>query len=97
MDDRSRVLYVVVHRGGRRRRSTGILYLTESGRRFRLEIEPRLDNFVGEVQRCAERSEGRKATRFAVNEGRQSLYEITRERLTVDLDTTNMLLGIMAA
>jgi hypothetical protein len=52
----------------------GYLYLTESGRRFRLQIEPRLDNFVGEVQRL--RGTVRKA-QFAMNEGRQSLYEIT--------------------
>jgi hypothetical protein len=52
----------------------GYLYLTESGRRFRLEIEPRLDNFVGEMQRL--RGTVRKA-QFAMNEGRQSLYEIT--------------------
>jgi hypothetical protein len=52
----------------------GYLYLTESGRRFRLQIEPRLDNFFGEVQRL--RGTVRKA-QFAMNEGRQSLYEIT--------------------
>jgi hypothetical protein len=50
------------------------MYLTESGRRFRLDLEPRLDNFIGEVQRL--RGTVRKA-QFAVNEGRQSLYEIT--------------------
>ena len=52
----------------------GYLYLTESGRRFRLQLEPRLDNFVGEMQRL--RGTVRKA-QFAMNEGRQSLYEIT--------------------
>jgi hypothetical protein len=52
----------------------GYLYLTERGRSFRLQIEPRLDNFVSEVQRL--RGTVRKA-QFAVNEGRQSLYEIT--------------------
>lgn len=52
----------------------GYLYLTERGRSFRLQIEPRLDNFVSEVQRL--RGTVRKA-RFAANEGRQSLYEIT--------------------
>jgi hypothetical protein len=52
----------------------GYLYLTEDGRRFRLQIEPRLDNFVAEVQRM--RGTVRKA-QFAMNEGRQSLYEIT--------------------
>lgn len=52
----------------------GYLYLTESGRRFRHEVEPRLDNFVAEVQRL--RGTVRKA-QFAMNESRQSLYEIT--------------------
>ena len=29
----------------------GYLYLTESGRKFRLEIEPRIDDFLNEVHR----------------------------------------------
>lgn len=29
----------------------GFLYLTESGRKFRLEIEPRIDDFLSEVTR----------------------------------------------
>jgi hypothetical protein len=29
----------------------GFLYLTESGRKFRLEIEPRIDDFLTEVNR----------------------------------------------
>ena len=29
----------------------GFLYLTESGRKFRLEIEPRIDDFLNEVNR----------------------------------------------
>lgn len=29
----------------------GYLYLTESGRRFRLQIEPRIDDFLNEVHR----------------------------------------------
>ncbi len=29
----------------------GFLYLTESGRKFRLEIEPRIDDFLSEVNR----------------------------------------------
>ena len=29
----------------------GFLYLTESGRKFRLEIEPRIDDFLAEVNR----------------------------------------------
>lgn len=31
--------------------AVGFLYLTESGRRFRLEIEPRIDDFLKEVNR----------------------------------------------
>ncbi len=73
MDDRSRVCLSSLI-GAVAGAFYGYLYLTESGRRFRLEIEPRLDNFVGEVQRL--RGTVRKA-QFAVNESRQSLYEIT--------------------
>ena len=29
----------------------GFLYLTESGRKFRLDIEPRIDDFLNEVHR----------------------------------------------
>lgn len=29
----------------------GYLYLTESGRRFRLQLEPRIDDFLSEVHR----------------------------------------------
>ncbi|MGH9312622.1 MAG: YtxH domain-containing protein [Vicinamibacterales bacterium] len=73
MDDRARICmssFIGAVAGA----AYGFLYLTERGRRVRLEIEPRLDNFVHEVQRL--RGTVRKA-QFAVNESRQSLYEIT--------------------
>lgn len=73
MDDRGRIC-VSSFIGAVAGAIYGYLYLTEDGRRFRLQIEPRLDNFVAEVQRM--RGTVRKA-QFAMNEGRQSLYEIT--------------------
>jgi hypothetical protein len=51
----------------------GWLYMTESGRRVRSQIEPRLDDFIGEVTRL--RGTVEKA-RTAANEGWRSLSEI---------------------
>jgi hypothetical protein len=73
VDERSRVLMATLV-GAVAGATYGFLYLTERGRSFRLQFEPRLDNFIGEVQRL--RGTVRKA-QFAMNEGRQSLYEIT--------------------
>jgi hypothetical protein len=52
----------------------GYLYLTESGRRVRTQIEPKLDDFVGELHRM--RGTIDKAKR-AANEGWQSLNDLT--------------------
>ena len=52
----------------------GWMYLTESGRRVRNQIEPRLDDFIAEVTRL--RGTVDKA-RTAANEGWRSLSEIT--------------------
>jgi hypothetical protein len=52
----------------------GWFYLTESGRRVRDQIEPRLDNFMGELTRM--RGTVEKA-RTAANEGWRSLTEMT--------------------
>ena len=73
MDERSRVLMAtclgaVV--GG----VWGFLYLTESGRNLREQIEPRLDDLIGEMTRV--RSTVEKA-RSAANEGWRSLSDIT--------------------
>jgi hypothetical protein len=54
----------------------GYLYLTESGSRVRAGIEPRLDDFVGEIRRL--RSTVAKA-RSAVDEGWQSLSALTSD------------------
>ena len=48
--------------------------MTEGGRRVRSQIEPRLDDFIGEVTRL--RGTVDKA-RTAANEGWRSLNEIT--------------------
>jgi hypothetical protein len=72
-DDRSRVLlatFLGAVIGG----TWGWLYLTESGRRVRDQIEPKLDNFIAEVTRL--RGTVEKA-RTAANEGWRSLNEMT--------------------
>ena len=72
MDDRSRVLMATclgAIAGG----LCGWLYLTESGRRVRDQIEPRLDDFMNEVTRM--RGTVEKA-RAAANEGWRSLGDI---------------------
>jgi hypothetical protein len=52
----------------------GWLYMTESGRRFRDQIEPRLDDLINEMGRV--RGTVEKA-RSAANEGWRSLSDIT--------------------
>lgn len=73
MDERSRVLmttFIGAVLGG----VVGWLYMTESGRRVRDQIEPRLDDFMNELTRM--RGTVEKA-RTAANEGLRSLGEIT--------------------
>ena len=73
MDERSRVLAATclgAVAGG----VWGWLYLTESGRRLRDQIEPRLDDLVSEITRV--RGTVEKA-RSAANEGWRSLNDIT--------------------
>lgn len=73
MDDRSRVLmatFLGAVIGG----VWGWLYLTEGGRRVRDQIEPRLDDFMGELTRM--RGTVEKA-RTAANEGWRSLSDLT--------------------
>ena len=73
MDERSRVLtatFLGAVVGG----VWGWLYLTENGRRVRDQIEPRLDDFIGEITRV--RGTVEKA-RTAANEGWRSLSEMT--------------------
>jgi hypothetical protein len=72
VDDRSRVLMATVLGavvGG----VWGWLYLTESGRRIRDQIDPRLDDFINEVARM--RGTVEKA-RTAANEGWRSLTDM---------------------
>ena len=73
MDERSRVLmatFLGAVVGG----VWGWLYMTESGRRVRNQIEPKLDDFMNELTRM--RGTGEKA-RSAANEGWRSLSDIT--------------------
>ena len=52
----------------------GYLYLTESGRRVRTQIEPKLDDFVGELHRMRGTIDKAKT---AASEGWQSLNDLT--------------------
>ena len=73
MDDKARVLMATLV-GAAAGAVLGFLYLTERGQRFRMQIEPRLDNFIGEVHQL--RGTVMKA-REAANEGWRSLGEVT--------------------
>ena len=73
MQERSRVLLATVL-GAVAGGVWGWLYLTESGRRVRSQIEPKLDDFLRELGNV--RGTVDKA-RTAANEGWRSLNEIT--------------------
>jgi len=73
VDERSRVLMATIV-GAALGGVYGWLYLTEAGRRVREQIEPKLDDFIGEITRV--RGTVEKA-RSAANEGWRSLSEIT--------------------
>jgi hypothetical protein len=84
VDDRSRVLMSTVV-GAAAGAVIGFLYMTERGRRFRMQVEPRLDGFIQEVQRL--RGTVEKA-RFAMDEGWRSLGEISRRPMDQPWDRT---------
>jgi hypothetical protein len=72
VDERSRVLmatFIGAVAGG----VWGWLYLTENGRRVRDQIEPKLDDFIGEISRV--RGTVEKA-RTAADEGWKSLTDM---------------------
>jgi len=72
VDERSRVLLATVL-GAVAGGVWGWLYLTAGGRRFRSQIEPKLDDFIREIHNV--RGTVEKA-RTAANEGWRSLNEI---------------------
>ena len=72
VDERSRVLMATVL-GAVAGGVWGWLYMTESGRRVRDQIEPKLDDFMNELTRM--RGTVEKA-RSAANEGWRSLNEV---------------------
>ena len=72
MDERSRVLMATII-GAVAGGVWGWLYLTDSGRRVRDQIEPRLDDFMTELTRM--RGTVEKA-RTAANEGWRSLSDM---------------------
>ena len=73
MDERSKVLMATLL-GAVAGGVYGWLYMTENGRRVRNQIEPKLDDFMGELTRL--RGTVEKA-RSAANEGWRSLNEVT--------------------
>lgn len=73
MEERSRVLLATLV-GAAAGGVWGWLYLTEQGRRLRVQIEPKLDDFVREL--ASVRGTVDKA-KTAANEGWRSLNEIT--------------------
>jgi hypothetical protein len=73
VDDKARVLMSALF-GAAAGAALGFLYLTERGQRFRMQIEPKLEGFIGEVHQI--RGTVMKA-REAANEGWRSLGEIT--------------------
>lgn len=76
MNDQSRVL-VASLAGAAIGGLVGYLYLTESGRRLRDELEPRIDDVGREIRKL--RSTVTKAQEVA-NEGWRSLNELIGER-----------------
>jgi len=72
VDDRSRVLAATVL-GAVAGGALGYLYLTDSGRRLRSQIEPKLDDFMRELSSVRETVE---KARTAANEGWRSLNDI---------------------
>ena len=72
MDERSRVVMAALF-GAVAGGLWGWLYMTESGRRVREQIEPKLDDFMNELTRM--RGTVDKA-RTAANEGWRSLNEV---------------------
>ena len=72
MDERSRVL-AATFAGAVMGGVWGWLYLTENGRRVRDQIEPKLDDFIGEISRV--RGTVEKA-RAAADEGWRSLSDM---------------------
>ncbi len=73
MDDRSRVMLAALV-GAAAGAVWGYLYLTTSGQRVRAQMEPKLDDFVGELRRL--RGTIEKA-RTAADEGWRSLSDLT--------------------
>jgi hypothetical protein len=75
VDDRGRVAFCSLA-GAVAGAAFGYLYLTEAGRRLRVEIEPRIDDFVNEVRRLRGTVEKAKS---AADESWRSLNELVGE------------------
>lgn len=72
MEDRSRVLLAALV-GAAAGAAWGYLYLTASGQRVRAQIEPKLDDFIGELRRMRGTLEKARA---AADEGWRSLNDL---------------------
>jgi hypothetical protein len=75
VDDRTRVA-LCVGLGALAGGVAGYLFLTDRGRELRSELEPRLDDLVGEVQRLGSAFD---RTRHAVEEGWRSFNQLLNE------------------
>jgi hypothetical protein len=73
VDERSRVLLTTLI-GAAAGGAWGWLYLTQNGRSFRSQIEPKLDDFMRELHNVRHTVE---KARGAANEGWRSLADIT--------------------
>ena len=73
MEERARVLLATIL-GAVAGGVWGWLYMTEHGRRVRSQIEPKLDDFIREVQNVRHTVE---KARTAANEGWRSIGEMT--------------------
>jgi hypothetical protein len=82
VDDRTRVA-MCVGLGALIGGAAGYLLLTERGRELRVELEPRLDDLAGEVQKLGSAFD---RTRRAVEEGWRSFNQLVNDERSTPAD-----------